>query len=101
MSFLKRLFGRKREELRFLPVHVRCARCGEVLTARVDLLNDLSARYDDRGRVSGYYVRKVIIGSGRNRCFQAIEVELEFDPRRNVIDRRIRGGEYVEGQVKG
>ena len=96
MSFLKRLFGGKREDLRFLPVHVRCARCGEVITARVDLHNDLSARYDDRGRVIGYFVRKVVIGSGQNRCFQAIEVELTFDARRNVVDRSIHGGEFVQ-----
>ena len=96
MSFLKRLFGGKRQDLRFLPIRVRCSRCGEEIVARVDLHNDLSARYDDRGRVAGYYVRKVIIGSGANRCFQAIEVELEFDARRNVVNRHIRGGEFVE-----
>lgn len=96
MSILGRLFRRKAEELRFYPVRVRCARCGEVLVARVDLHNDLSAQYDDRGRVTGYFVRKVIQGSGQNRCFAAIEVELLFDARRNVAEKRIRGGEFVE-----
>ncbi len=95
MSFLKRLFRRTFEEIRFYPIRVRCARCGEVLEARIDLHNDLSARYDDRARVTGYFVRKVIQGPGRNRCFQAIEVELEFDARRQLVNRRIRGGEFV------
>ncbi len=96
MSFLDRLLRRKAEELRFYQVRVRCARCGEVLVARVDLHNDLSAQYDDRGRVTGYFVRKLIQGSGRNRCFAAIEVELTFDARRNLAERHIRGGEFVE-----
>ncbi len=96
MSFLSRLFRRKYEDLRFYPVRVRCARCGEILETRIDLHNDLTARYDTNGRVTGYYVRKLLQGSGHNRCFATIEVELFFDARRHLVDRRIRGGTFVE-----
>ncbi len=95
-SFRSWLFRRKYGEIRFLPVRVRSTRCGEILETRIDLHNDLSARYDDRGRVTGYYVRKLIQGSGLNRCFSTVEVELYFDARRNLVDRRIRGGEFVK-----
>lgn len=96
MRFLRRFFERRYAESRFYPVRVRCARCGEVLETRIDLHNDLSAEYDDRGRVQAYYVRKVLHGTGRNRCFAAVEVELTFDSRKNVVTRRIHGGAFVD-----
>jgi hypothetical protein len=33
---------------------------------------------------------------GDQLCFQKIEVELTFDQNRNVIDRQIKGGKFVE-----
>ena len=95
-SFLSRLFQRKYKETRFLPIRVRSARCGEILETHVDLHNDLSARFDEQGRVTGYYVRKLLQGSGRNRCFDTVEVELLFDAHRNLVERHIHGGEFVE-----
>ncbi len=95
---LKQLVERKSETLRFYPVRVRCDRCGEILETRINLHNDLSARYDDRGRVQGYFVRKVLHGSGRTRCFVAVEVELEFNARREVVARRARGGSFVDDE---
>jgi len=62
----------------------------------VDLLNDLSVQYDDKGQVTGYYVRKLLQGDGRNRCFATVEVELFFDARRGLTDRRVHGGTFVE-----
>ena len=71
---------------------VRCNRCGETLSTRVDLLNDLSRDYD-----TGHYtVRKLIVGGGENRCFQRIEVELTFDKNRRLIDQSISGGQIIE-----
>ncbi len=73
-------------------VHVRCARCGEVITARIDLMNDLSVDYD----TGGYWTRKVLIGQGAARCFQPIEITLTFDEKKRLIDRTISGGEFLE-----
>lgn len=71
---------------------VRCNRCGEALSTRVDLLNDLSRDYD-----TGHYtVRKLIVGGGENRCFQRIEVELTFDKNKRLIDQSISGGQIIE-----
>jgi hypothetical protein len=47
--------------------NVRCNRCRELLT---------------------------LVGS--NRCFQRVEVTLYFDERRNLVDRQISGGEFIE-----
>ncbi|RME44051.1 MAG: hypothetical protein D6796_12270 [Caldilineae bacterium] len=78
-------------EERGLPIYVRCQRCGEALTTRVDLRNDLSWQDDDT-----YFTRKVLIGSGR--CFQQIEVRLHFDAARRLTDRQIRGGVFLTAE---
>ena len=54
--------------------------------------NDLSL--NDEG--DGYIVRKGLIGSGENHCFQQIEVEMTFNTARDVIEQNIHGGTFVE-----
>lgn len=71
---------------------VKCSRCGEVIEGRVNLSNDPSLEYE--GNRSIYYVRKVLMGEAR--CFQRIEVELKFNPERNLVDRKVSGGDFVE-----
>jgi hypothetical protein len=54
--------------------------------------NDLSVDYDGEREV--YFVRKGLVGSGR--CFQQIEVEMKFDGNKNLIEKQISGGQFVE-----
>jgi hypothetical protein len=75
-----------------LPVTVRCQRCGELLTVQVNLSNDLSQDYER----NAFFVRKLISGSGANRCFQQIEVQLTFDADKHLLDREISGGVFVD-----
>ena len=75
-----------------MAVQVRCLRCGETLAGRINLRNDLSIDYD----AGGYTVRKLLSGSGANRCFQTVELRMRFDQSRNVIDREITGGVFLE-----
>ncbi|RME53291.1 MAG: hypothetical protein D6790_17830, partial [Caldilineae bacterium] len=73
MSFLKKLTsiftGPGRGGQRMLTVYVLSTRCQEPLQAQIDLLNALSQSDDPD---STYYTRKVIQGSGRNRCFTQV-----------------------------
>jgi hypothetical protein len=95
MGFLKRLLqSSPQRDPRMYPLKVQCDRCGEVLTASVNLANDLSIEYDSSGNPQYYSCRKVIQGGGR--CFQQIEVNLQFDTRRSLTDKEIRGGKFVE-----
>ena len=71
---------------------VRCRRCGEEMSAEVNLLNDLSMDYAR----DVYTVRKLITGSGANRCFQTVEVRLTFNKNRQLIERWIADGEFVD-----
>jgi antirestriction protein len=77
------------EERDILHIYVRCKRCGEVIHGRVDKRNELSPSN------GGFVWRKELIGSGYNRCFQRIEVILEFDNQRVVTEQRIYDGEFV------
>lgn len=75
-------------------LQVRCSRCGEVISAPLDLRNDLSADYDEATGATTYVCRKVLMG--RQRCFQSIEVTLRFDEARHLLNRDITGGQFVE-----
>jgi hypothetical protein len=92
MSFLKNLFSGTpaKPEKNYYTFPVKCKRCGETIEGRVDLDNDLSLNEEG----NGYLVRKTLMGS--NRCFQQIEVELNFDSSRQITEKTITGGTFVE-----
>jgi hypothetical protein len=92
MGFLKKLFNSElpKPEKRYYTFQVKCKRCGEIIEGRIDLDNDLSL--NDEG--NGYIVRKGLMGG--NRCFQQIEVELNFSTSRQVQEKAITGGTFVE-----
>jgi hypothetical protein len=71
---------------------VQCLRCGEQITGRIDLRNDLSPEFDGGDTASSYTCRKVLMGSGENHCFQQIEAIFKFDANKKIIDQVITGG---------
>ncbi len=95
MSFfdrLKKAFSAPGGDSRNYWINVRCNRCGEVITTRVDMMNDLSKDFE----TGQYWTRKVLVGSGEARCFQQIEVTLTFDKNKRLIERTIVGGQFLE-----
>ena len=93
MNFLKKLFSSQPATPKNIyTFNVKCKRCGETITGRVDLANDLSADYEEGGDV--YHVRKVLMGE--NRCFQRVEVFFKFDANKQVIEKDIIGGEFID-----
>lgn len=78
-------------------ITVRCNRCGETIRARVDMRNDLSLDYGESGPYEGqttYFCRKMLMGE--QGCFQQIEVELTYDANRKLLDRQIKGGQFID-----
>ncbi len=75
------------------PVRVRCARCGEIITASVNLHHDLSLLDEKTPQGGAYRCRKVLTGSGR--CFQRVHLELYFDQNRKLVSWEASGGEMV------
>jgi hypothetical protein len=94
MGFLKNLFGggSAKSEKRYYVFNMKCKRCGEVIEGRVDLDNDLSLEFEGDRNV--YFVRKGLMGGGR--CFQQIEVEMQFTSNRELVERQAQGGTFVE-----
>lgn len=96
MSFLKKLTalftgGGASSSRRTLTLYVLSSRCNEPISADVDLLNSLSQTDVD----GTYYTRKIIQGSGANRCFAQVEVELWFDGSRNLVRHEVHGGRWL------
>ena len=77
-------------------LHVRCDQCQEVLRTRVDLAHDLSTRYDNSGRIDGYFTRKTLMGS--SKCFNQVVVEVVFDARRRAMGHEVQGGQLISQQ---
>ena len=75
-------------------ISVQCQRCGEVITAVLDLRNDMSAEYDENTGATTFISRKVLMG--RRRCFQQIEVTLHFDNKHRLTSKEVTGGKFVE-----
>jgi len=96
MDILKRLFrgATTLSEKRYHTFQVKCNRCGEIIEGRFDLDNDLSAEFESDTRTV-YFGRKVLMGDG-GRCFQHIEVEMQFTSTRTLIEQKIQGGTFVE-----
>ena len=85
------LFSSKTTE-RYLQFQVKCNRCHEVLTGRMDIFNDLSL--EEEGGKTIYFCRKVLIGSGH--CHQPVETIFTFDENRHVIGKKVTGGVLLD-----
>ncbi|MBK8781603.1 MAG: hypothetical protein IPO22_07305 [Anaerolineales bacterium] len=98
MNFLQKLFGSSspspKPDKRYYTFTVKCRRCGELVEGRVDLDNDLSVEYEEDGDI--FYARKLLMGE--NRCFQRMEAELKFNSNRELIEKQVTGGEFVEDE---
>lgn len=96
MSFFQRLAslfgGKPAVDNRFMPIYVLSHRCREALAGQVDLLNDLSLA--DEG--AAYFVRKVLHTTGRNRCFDQVEVQLWLDANKKLVNKEVSGGRWLE-----
>jgi hypothetical protein len=76
-------------------IFAQCRRCGEPLSARVNLMNEPSEADDGEG----WIVRKGLVGAGANRCFQTIEVMLRFDAqKKHVLESEAVGGKLLTAE---
>ena len=95
MRWLTRLLTRRprAESPSALWIYVACSRCGEAIRVRADRRYDLVSEMRDPGEAGpAYTLHKDIVGS---RCFQRIAVDVAFDQRFGVIERRISGGRWL------
>ena len=97
MSFFQRLAalfsGRPSSGQRYLTIYVLSNRCREPIVAQIDTLNELSLT--DEGE-HPYFVRKLLHSSGRNRCFDQVEVQVWFDKNKQIAAKQVSGGRWLE-----
>ena len=43
----------------------------------------------------GYYVRKGLHTSGKNRCFDQVEVELWLNAKKQIVRHEVQGGQWL------
>lgn len=99
MRWLRRLFTRspRQQPDTALWLYVQCDRCGEALSVRADRRYDLASEMRDPGEAGPAYVmHKDIVG---DRCFQRIAVTLGFDGRLRIVERQIRGGQFLSEEA--
>jgi hypothetical protein len=95
MNFLKKLFtATPSTSDRFYTFSVKCRRCGEIVHGQVNVYNEPSLDFDEKGKPV-YICRKVL--RGEQLCPQQIEVIFKFNEARGVLDKQITGGEFVDG----
>ena len=80
--------------------YVKCGACGEIIPVRVNPASDLVQEFEDTGdSVSGYSLHKEVMGRGGRPgrpCFRLLQLDAEFDKRRQLLDVRVDGGEVVD-----
>lgn len=91
--FFSLIFRSRQPSDTALWLYVRCSRCGEAIQVRVDRRYDLASEWRDPGESGpAYTMHKDIVGDG---CFQRMSVDVGFDASFNVVEQRIRGGEFL------
>ncbi len=96
MNFFQRLLNlfspKPSSDHRQLSIYVLSRRCNEPLAGQVDLMNALSQTEEGD---HPYFARKVIHTSGRNRCFDQVEVQLWFDKDKKLAHHEESGGRWL------
>ena len=80
-------------------IYVACSRCGEAIRVRADRRYDLVSEMRDPGEIGPAYTLHKDIVEGT--VLQRIAVDVEFDRRLQVIERRISGGRWLTEEVPG
>ena len=80
---------------RYLPVYVL-----EHALPRADRRPGRPDERDQPGRRGdgGYYARKVLHTSGKNRCFDQVEVEIWLDDKKQLVRHEVQGGQWLTAE---
>ncbi len=91
---LKALFagGGRGDDRHVLAVHILTHRCREPIRVEINLRNELSPAEEPD---AAFFVRKLVLGSGRKRCFDRAEVLLWFDQGRKLLRHQVQGGRWL------
>ncbi len=97
MGFFSRIVNALRgspssDSSRYISIYVLSHRCREPIMGQIDIMNEVSLADDPD---SGYFVRKVLHTSGRNRCFGQVEIDIWLDRNKQVSSHEVQGGRWL------
>jgi hypothetical protein len=83
-----------------LVLRIRCKRCGEEITTRIEKAHALQEQYEmvqgERGEepeLSGYLLQKEFLGA---KCQNLIALTMHLDPCTRPLKHEMEGGELLE-----
>jgi len=84
----------KRREADFITFKVKCEKCGEIITAKVNRRTDLQNLYLEPGETGvAFNLKKEILGK---KCPNLIRIDVDFDRNYRIIAQEITGGTFLE-----
>lgn len=88
----------KRREADFITFRVKCDKCGEEVTAKVNRRTDLQNLYLDPGeKGAAFNLKKELLGK---KCPNLIHIDVDFDRNYNIIAKEASGGEFIDSSEK-
>jgi len=105
MGFWSKLFfGKEKKPIStrlkgdFIPFSVKCDKCGEEITIRINRRTDVQSLYTDPGEEgAAYNLKKEILGK---KCSNLMNIEVDFDRNYKIISQKISGGKFITLQKK-
>lgn len=96
MSIFKKIIEKlsKNENEPFLFLYLQCNCCKEKIKLRIHKNTDLSPAYPDESSSAEacYILRKEAMDS---KCFNLIQVNIEFDRSYRIINQQVKGGKLL------
>jgi len=91
-SWLKQT-SQARREADFIPFKVKCEKCGEEITIKVNRRTDLQNLYLESGEQgAAFNLKKEILGK---KCSNLIRIDVDFDRNYRIIAKEISGGSFL------
>ena len=72
-------------------VYVQCNKCGEKLALRLRKSSEIQ-REEAGGQGYQMFINKTIVG---NRCFNQMQLRLEFDGAYRVVNKQLESGTFI------
>lgn len=100
MGFWSKLFSAKgkkpkapRMKGNLIPFYIKCDKCGEEITVRVNRLTDIQNLYTEPGEEgAAYTLKKEVLGK---KCSSLMNIEIDFDRSYRIISQEISGGKFI------
>ncbi len=91
-SWLKQT-SQARREADFIPFRIKCEKCGEEITIKVNRRTDFQNLYLESGEQgAAFNLKKEILGK---KCSNLMQIDIDFDRNYQIIAREISGGSFI------